>query len=61
MTKRGGMERTVYQEVEVPHVFEAYAIKDCWFCREWFALRHKMKVDVGALHRGIGTTKQNET
>ena len=25
-----------YQEVEVRHEFETYAIENCGFCREWF-------------------------
>ena len=41
------------------HVCETYAIKICGFCREWFCAQAYVKVGVGALHRGIGKTKQN--
>ena len=48
------------QEGEVLHVFETYTIGKCGFCREWFcAQAYYVKVGVGALHRGIGKTKQN--
>ena len=41
------------------HVFETFAIENCEFCREWFCAQAYVKVGVGALHRGIGKTKQN--
>ena len=41
------------------HVFETYANKNCGFCRELFCAQAYVKVGVGALHRGIGKTKQN--
>ena len=41
------------------HVFETYAIQNGGFCREWFRAQAYVKASVGALHRGIGKTKQD--
>ena len=41
------------------HVFETYAIENGGFCREWFRAQAYVKASVGALHRGIGKTKQD--
>ena len=30
-----------------------------WFCWEWYRAQAYVKEGVGALHRGIGQTKQN--
>ena len=41
------------------HIFETYVIKNCGFSREWFRAQAYVKVGVGALHGGIGMSKQN--
>ena len=41
------------------HVFEIYANENWGFCREWFSAQACVKAGVGALHGGIGKTKQN--
>ena len=35
-----------------------YTIENCECCREWFCAQAYVKVDVGALCRGIRKTKQ---